>query len=106
MKSIRIRIEEKICYLGLNRPEKSNSLNKEMIVDLITFLTTTSNDNNFKLLVLYGEGGGFCSGGCLEWMKQGAMQANDENMVQTITQWLVGLLIQTFCFFGLRHPSP
>lgn len=99
MKSIRIRIEEKICYLGLNRPEKSNSLNKEMVIDLITFLTTTANDNNFKLLVLYGEGGGFCSGGCLEWMKQGAIQTNDENMADA------KLFVDLFA--AMRHyPKP
>lgn len=99
MKSIRIRIEEKICYLGLNRPEKSNSLNKEMIVDLITFLTTTANDNNFKLLVLYGEGSGFCSGGCLEWMKQGAAQTIDENMTDA------KLFVDLFASMR-RYPKP
>lgn len=80
MKTLRIKIEEKICYLGLNRPEKSNSLNKEMLVDLLSYFNTTANHDDFKILVLYGEGGLFCSGGCLEWMQQGALQSDEENL--------------------------
>ncbi len=80
MKTLRLKIEEKICYLGFNRPEKSNSLNKEMMLDLQTFFDTTEVDNNFKLVVLYGEGGIFCSGGCLEWMKDGATESLEDNL--------------------------
>ena len=80
MKTLRVKIEEKICFLGLNRPDKSNSLNKEMLLDLQTFFDTTREDTNFKIVVLYGEGGIFCSGGCLDWMKQGVQQTDKENL--------------------------
>jgi methylglutaconyl-CoA hydratase len=80
MKTINFYIKNQIAYLGLNRPDKRNALNKEMIEEIIHVLNHEKSNRSFKALVLYGEDNHFCSGADLEWMKQGAMQSKTENI--------------------------
>lgn len=71
---------EGVCYLELNRPEKRNALNKNMIIELIRFFEETSQTSQFKVVVISGKGGFFCAGADLEWMKAGASQSMEENL--------------------------
>lgn len=71
---------EGICYLELNRPEKKNALNKKMILELLTFLEIHAESTQFKVLVVSGNDGFFCSGADLDWMKQGIEQSYKENL--------------------------
>lgn len=72
---------EGVCYLELNRPEKRNALNKSMIIELTRFFEETRQTTQFKVVVISGKGGFFCAGADLEWMKEGAAQSVDENLL-------------------------
>ncbi len=80
METIHFHIENQVAYLGLNRPQKRNALNRQMIEEMIQLLTDQKSNRLFKVLVLYGEENHFCSGADLEWMKQGILQSKTENI--------------------------
>ncbi|KAK9120706.1 hypothetical protein Syun_018323 [Stephania yunnanensis] len=49
--------------LTLNRPQKLNSLNYDMVSELSTNLRAFEKQNNIKLVILKGNGKAFCAGG-------------------------------------------
>jgi 2-(1,2-epoxy-1,2-dihydrophenyl)acetyl-CoA isomerase len=64
-KTIKIEIEDNICMIVLNRPEKRNSLSLELVEELNEVLIECSENNDIKVVVITGEGNTFCSGGDL-----------------------------------------
>ena len=56
-----VRHEGPVKELVLNRPDKANALNAELVETLIEAVSTASGDGT-KLLVLRGEGKAFCGG--------------------------------------------
>lgn len=80
MHNITFFIENKIAFLGLNRPEKKNALNKKMITEMVATLNEHKANRSFRVLVICGEGDCFCSGADLDWMKQGITQSKTENI--------------------------
>ncbi len=54
----------------LNRPEKRNSLDEEMITELTDIFNKLSEDNETKTIVLSGAGGNFCSGLFLDYLQK------------------------------------
>ncbi len=80
MKTINFSIIDQIAYLELNRPEKRNALNKEMIKEIISTLKEIKGNRTFKVLVIHGSENNFCSGADLEWMKHGITQTKSENI--------------------------
>lgn len=51
-----------VAILKLNRPEKLNAINREMIGELVQVLDDVRQDDAVRVLVLTGMGRGFCSG--------------------------------------------
>lgn len=62
--------ERNVATLWLNRPDRNNALNPELISELVTVLKQLGANSEIRLVVLRGRGGNFCSGGDLEWMQQ------------------------------------
>lgn len=54
----------------LNRPEKRNSLDEEMISELTSVFAELSDDKNTKSIVISGAGGNFCSGLYLDYLQK------------------------------------
>ncbi len=54
----------------LNRPEKRNSLDEEMIEELTEIFRTFSEDSVTKTIILSGSGGNFCSGLFLDYLQK------------------------------------
>ena len=69
-----------VCYLELNRPEKKNALDKEMIRQLTEFLEKTASSSQFRVLVIRGKDRFFSSGADLQWMKEAVNQPEEKNM--------------------------
>ncbi|MDE0118930.1 MAG: enoyl-CoA hydratase/isomerase family protein [Bdellovibrionales bacterium] len=65
---IKMKTENEITFLKLNRPEKRNALNPELINTLLSFFKESKWDPPVKAIVLSGEGKAFCSGADLKWM--------------------------------------
>ncbi|UVE19623.1 gamma-carboxygeranoyl-CoA hydratase [Pseudomonas sp. LS44] len=71
--TIELQIDPRgVASLWLNRPDKNNAFNAEMIRELILALDAVAADKSVRLLVLRGHGKHFCAGGDLSWMQQAA----------------------------------
>lgn len=62
MSSILLKIENKIAFIQLNRPEVFNSFNREMALLLQKTLKDCEKDNNVRAIVITGSGKAFCAG--------------------------------------------
>jgi len=60
--AIDLRTNGAIGVLTLNRPDVLNSLNKDMLGELLQAFAEINNNNSLKVLVLTGAGRGFCAG--------------------------------------------
>ncbi|XP_060675744.1 probable 3-hydroxyisobutyryl-CoA hydrolase 3 [Ziziphus jujuba] len=60
-----VLLEENSCVrkVTLNRPQKLNSLNFEMVSQIFKVLEAYENDSTVKLVILKGKGRAFCAGG-------------------------------------------
>ena len=58
--------------LWLNRVDKHNAFNAEMIEELLTALDQLREDQQLRFLLLRGKGRHFCAGADLQWMRQSA----------------------------------
>jgi enoyl-CoA hydratase len=56
------RAEPGIAVLRLNRPERLNALTDDTVSDLARTLDALGSDNELRVLILTGEGRGFCAG--------------------------------------------
>lgn len=55
-------IENKVAYVSLNRPDKHNGLDKQMIVDLVQIAKKINKNKTIRCVILQGEGASFCAG--------------------------------------------
>ncbi|HYA36009.1 MAG TPA: enoyl-CoA hydratase/isomerase family protein [Candidatus Binataceae bacterium] len=58
---IKIRVEGELAYLGLNRPEKRNAMNNELIQEIPKALHEVDR-RDVRAIILYGEGAVFSAG--------------------------------------------
>lgn len=66
----------------LNRPEKLNAFDRQMIEELTHAFQTISQRTDLRYVVLSGKGSSFCSGADLDWMKGSVNQDYTENMLE------------------------
>lgn len=69
-----------VARLTLNRPEKRNALNKEMITAIRRQLSEWSGDSSIHALIIDATGDCFCAGADIEWMQQAAKYTFEENI--------------------------
>lgn len=77
------RGEHAIATLWLNRPEKNNAFNADVIRELLAALDEVKNDSSIRLLVLRGRGKHFSAGADLGWMKASAQLDYDANLADS-----------------------
>lgn len=70
MSDIIISRDGPVLWLKLNRPERRNALNYSMIDGLLDALESVARDDSCRVIVLSGEGTGFCAGDDLHGMGQ------------------------------------
>lgn len=73
------KLEQGILTITLNRPEKRNAMNGEMIKTWIALLDDALKNETIRLLMICGEGDHFCSGADIDWMKHMAARSLKEN---------------------------
>src|SRR5215468_9901241 len=66
-KTIEIRQDQGISQIYLNRPEKYNALNLEMVTELAMSLVKLAKDDSVRGVLITGSGKAFCAGGDLKW---------------------------------------
>jgi 2-(1,2-epoxy-1,2-dihydrophenyl)acetyl-CoA isomerase len=66
METIRFEAADGVGRLTLNRPERMNGMTNRMLVDTYDCLQQVAGRNDLRVLVLTGEGRGFCPGADLK----------------------------------------
>ena len=74
MAYIQYETKDRVAYITLNRPEKRNALNYEVVTELKSAFEQAEADENCKVVVLRANGAVFCAGADLEYLQQ--LQAN------------------------------
>jgi enoyl-CoA hydratase/carnithine racemase len=78
--------KDNITTLTLNRPEKLNALNSQMMFELVDAAKSINQDDETMVLVITGAGRGFCSGADLSARagNQGPSSSGEERTVREI----------------------
>ena len=69
-----------IATLTLNRPEKHNALNAEMIAELTNVAKKITTSETIRVVILTGAGKSFCAGGDLNWMRDQMEKPQNERV--------------------------
>lgn len=83
MDLISIDKSERITYITLNRPEKRNALNPELVKSLSDAFRDAIEDNNTKVIVLKANGEVFSAGADLEYLQQLQQNTDAQNFTDT-----------------------
>jgi enoyl-CoA hydratase/carnithine racemase len=59
-------VEDQILTLTLNRPERLNAFNREMLSEMLDAFDRADADDNVRAIIVTGAGRGFCAGADLE----------------------------------------
>lgn len=76
---IELHIQDQVAAISLNRPEKHNALNTEMIAELTAAFQQINAGQNIRAALLRGYGPSFCAGADLNYMKSIAGFGEEEN---------------------------
>lgn len=71
MKDLLFTVENNVARIVLNRPESLNAFSEEMINLWIEALETVRDSEDIRVLIVSGNGRGFCSGGDIKSMAKG-----------------------------------
>src|SRR6185503_10137318 len=80
MKEVLIETVESVQVLTLNRPDKRNALNDELIGALKSALEDAASDQSLRAIVIRGTGTDFCSGADLASLQRIAEASYEENL--------------------------
>ena len=72
--------ERGVCRITLNKPERHNAFDLQLIEELTEITTVANQDNKVRVVVLTGAGPSFCSGADLNWMQSLVDYDYEENV--------------------------
>lgn len=81
-KLILLEKNKNILTVRLNRPDKKNALNAEMINELMLLVKDLEKDKETDIVVLKGKGDSFCAGADLCWFKNAANLQEEARLEQ------------------------
>lgn len=76
-----VKTDDGVATVILNRPERLNAMNDELLDDLVEALEGVASDTSLGAVVLTGAGRGFCAGGDLASLTEEAADASIENRI-------------------------
>ncbi|QHT66440.1 enoyl-CoA hydratase/isomerase family protein [Rhodocytophaga rosea] len=83
MSLVEYEVNDRIAYLTLNRPDKRNALNSEMVAQLSESFKRASLDEAAKIIVLKANGKVFCAGADLGYLQQLQQNTFEENIADS-----------------------
>jgi methylglutaconyl-CoA hydratase len=83
MNTIRIQHEERWAWVYLNRPDRRNALNTELLNELRTALTELESNDRVRVVIVSGEGQAFCSGLDLEELQRMHRRSFEESLADS-----------------------
>ena len=69
-----------IATVTLNRPERHNAFDEQMIAELTLAFDDLGKDESVRVIILAAAGRSFSAGGDLTWMRRAASYGRDENI--------------------------
>jgi len=94
MSYIEYGVKDRIGFITLNRPEKRNALNFELVTELKTAFSTLENDDQVRIIILKANGQAFCAGADLAYLQQLQHFSYEENLADS--NHLKELLLQIY----------
>ncbi|MCX2743573.1 enoyl-CoA hydratase/isomerase family protein [Mangrovivirga sp. M17] len=83
MKTIVTNIEGRTGVITLNRPEKRNALNQELVSELKGQLLAWEDETSVKTVVIKGSGKAFCAGADLAYLQDLQTNTFEENLADS-----------------------
>lgn len=80
------RIENKVCYITLNRPGVHNAFNSALIEELRSAFAEAASRSpgEVRAIVLAGAGRSFCAGADVKWMRESLDFTEEENIADAL----------------------
>ncbi len=83
MNFINYTVSERVAYITLNRPDKRNALNFDVVSELKDAFLDAEQDPNVKVVVLRANGKVFCAGADLEYLQQLQKNSYADNLADS-----------------------
>jgi methylglutaconyl-CoA hydratase len=99
VKKVEYQCKDGIARVALNRPERRNALDQELLTELRDALRVSAADDSVRVVLLTGAGKDFCSGMDLRTFAEDA--SGDVAKFQAEARNMAGLLLDM-----RRHPRP
>jgi methylglutaconyl-CoA hydratase len=80
---IQYHTEERIAFITLNRPEKRNALNSEMVRELLEAYSQAEDDPEVKVIVMQANGEVFSAGADLAYLQKLQTNSFEENLADS-----------------------
>lgn len=72
--------QDRIGFITLNRPDKRNALNYQVVSELKEAFSMASEDSDVKVVILKANGAAFCAGADLAYLQQLQKNTYEENL--------------------------
>jgi len=95
MKFINYSVKNRLAYITLNRPDKRNALNNEVVKELTEAFEYAQKDDSAKVIILNAIGDVFCAGADLAYLQSLQKFTFDENLSDSNTLKKLFKLIYT-----------
>jgi len=82
-KLVSYEIKDRIAYISLNRPEKRNAFNEDLVNELKKAFINAEEDKNVRIVVLGGKGKAFSAGADLEYLQSLQKNSFEENLADS-----------------------
>jgi methylglutaconyl-CoA hydratase len=83
MSYLKIAVVDRVCTITMNRPEKRNAFNGQLIEELLQAFRTAGEQEEVRVIVLTGEGPAFSAGADLDYLKQLQVNTHEENLADS-----------------------
>lgn len=93
-------IDNEICTITLNRPEKHNAFNEEFMHEFRNALLHCEDNNAVKVVIIKANGKNFSAGADLNWMQKVRNYTEDENFADAM---ILANLLSTL--YNLTKPT-
>lgn len=88
------KVEQRIAYLTLNRPEVLNSFNEQMHQEVAQILDEWEKSDQIKVIVISGMGKGFCAGQDLSARKPNVIEQSNYDAGATLEKYYNPLILK------------
>lgn len=83
MNYVNYKKDGRIAFITLNRPEKRNALNSEIVEELKEYFDKAETDKEIKIVILKAKGEAFCAGADLAYLQTLQNNTFEENLIDS-----------------------